>query len=193
MRFAFTSRVDAVNERDLVTAYLNKVKKAADVSSDADLADCLEVSKATISAWRQRGNVPFRMQKIVHEKYGVVFEGSDVHMPRKADFSPHIGALLFFTILTRGEKLSFGGKVDTAYWWARRVPHLTRLFGEELVSRCQTRHAKLKKMGIHIGFFDAHALKDDQLRDAVQEITYDIEEERFLRLSEIESLPYEDR
>jgi hypothetical protein len=193
MRFAFTSRVDAVNERDLVVAYLNKVKEQAGVSSDAELADCLEVGKATISAWRQRGNVPFKMQKAIHEKYGVVLEGSRVHLPKKTDFSSHIGALVFFTILTRGGKISFGGKVETAYWWTRRVPHLTQLLGDELVKRCRARHKKLNQIGIPTGFFDAHSLKDDELRDAVEEIAFDIEEERFLRLAELESLPYQDR
>lgn len=191
MRFAFTSRVDAVDERDSVISYLNKVKEKAGVTSDADLADRLDVGKATISAWRQRGSIPFKMQKVIHEKYGLVMEGSRFHLVEKADFSSHIGALVFFTIFARGDKISFGGKVDTAYWWSRRIPHLTRLFGEELVRRCQIRHDKQREMGINRGFFDAHSLKDAELRDAVWEVASDIEADRFLLLAEIESLPYE--
>lgn len=192
MRFAFASRVNDVTERDLVSAYLDKVKKAAGVTSDADLADCLEVGKATVSAWRQRGNVPFKMQKDINNKYGIILEGNDAHIPQNNQYSPHIGALIFLTILVRGEKISFGEKVDTAYWWSRRLPQLTRLFGSEIVKRCEDRIVELRKLGI-ASYFDPHSPKEDDLRDAVNEIAFDIEKERFLSLSELESLPYVDR
>lgn len=178
-----------VSERDLVTAYLDEVKKAAGVTSDAELADCLGVGKATISAWRQRESVPFKMQKDINKKYGVILEGNDAHIPQNNDYSSHIGALVFLTILVRGEKILFGEKVDTAYWWSRRLPHLTRLFGSEIVKRCEARTEELRNLGIP-RYFDPQFPKDDDLRDAVSEIAFDIENGRFLSLSEIETLPY---
>lgn len=59
---AATSTADEIVER---------LKRAANLKSDAELADLLSVAPATISNWRSRNSVPLKRLKPMCEKYAI--------------------------------------------------------------------------------------------------------------------------
>lgn len=190
MRYVFASMGGAVSERDAIIAFIERLKVYFEVTSDAELAEKLNVGKATISAWRQRGNIPFKMQKKIYDECGLTLKDSDAHLTDKSNFSPHIAALVFLLVSERGANLSFGNKMDTAYWWSRRMTALTSVLGEELVKRCRSHYDNARMFGLQKGFFDEFRLKPEEISRAAYEIGSDVVEDKYLPLVELEALPY---
>lgn len=175
-----------MNNREDIVEYLNEVKEAAAVKSDAELAGRLGVGKATISAWRQRGNVPFKTQQQIYDQFGISLLASKKYLPAFEGFRPHIAALIFFLVRSRGDSLVIGTALDTSYWWSRRFPYLNRFFEIELIERCRSNYAVSPVRR----FFNEVDIPDSELALAARQIANDIERNRLLALSEIEALPY---
>ena len=183
---------DGMTVSEIVAAYLERVKAAAGARSDAALAAKLEVSKPTISSWRQRASVPHGVQLHIFRMFGVALDSeTEATLSKQSDdLRPHLAALLFLVFSARSAEVSFGGAVDTAYWWAKRFPYLSEFFRQELRRRVDSNRSR----GI-VARLDTQAFPADQdeLRRATEQIAQDLSDGRILSMSALEGLPYRGR
>lgn len=174
---------------EAVAAYLERVKAAAGVRSDAALATVLGVSKPTISSWRQRGSVPHTAQAAIFRGFGFALdEETEASLSRQSDdLRSHLAALIFLTFNARSNDVNFGGQLDTAYWWAKRFPYLNEFFRKELI-RLVDRH---RAAGVSKRFgTDVTPADNVELRKAAEEIANALLDGRLLGLDELEQMPY---
>jgi Bacteriophage CI repressor helix-turn-helix domain len=65
--------IAALSSGDLlmnISNYITKLKTFAKVSTDAELADKLQVARQTVTSWRRRGSVPLSVELKIIDRYG---------------------------------------------------------------------------------------------------------------------------